>query len=100
LRIAYDLTVLLEAAIDEIRIFVVDNDMIELRDRQILALPPFAPTVIRVPHPAIVTSEHRLRISWINPDIMRVTVRPLKTAYHSEAFTPVLTQDQRTIRFE
>jgi hypothetical protein len=53
-----------------------------------------------MPHPAIVTSEHCLRIRGINPHIMRVTVRPLKTAYHSEAFTPVLAQNERTIRFE
>ena len=74
--------------------------MIELRDRQVLALPPFAAPIVRIPHAAIVTSEHRLRIRGINPDIMRVTVCPLKTAYHSEAFTPVLTQNQRAIRFE
>src|SRR5439155_1462554 len=33
--------------------------MIELRDRQVLALPPFAAPIVRIPHAAIVTNKDR-----------------------------------------
>ena len=68
--------------------------MIKLRDWQVFALPPFAATVVGVPHSAVISHEHDLRVGWIDPHDMRIAVSPLKTADHGEAFPAILTDNE------
>ena len=74
--------------------------MIELRHRQVLALPPFAAAVVGIPHPPVITNEHSLRIGRIDPDIMRVPVCPLKTTDDRKAPARVFAQNQSAVGFE
>ena len=74
--------------------------MIKLRHRQVLTFPPFAAAVVGVPHPAVVSHEHDLRVGWIDPHIMRVAVRSLKAAHRRKAFTRILAHNQRAIGLE
>src|SRR5207253_4077331 len=74
--------------------------MIELRDWQVLALPPFAAAIVRIPHAAIVTAEDRLRIRRIDPNIVHVAVRSLKPPYHCKTPACILAQNQCAIGLE
>src|SRR5437773_9969953 len=71
--------------------------MIELRDRQVLALPPFAAAVVRIPHAAIVTADDGLRIHRVDPKIVYIAVRSLKPPYHRKTPACILAQHQRAI---
>src|SRR5438067_13672985 len=79
LRLAHPRAVVLQPAVNLERIFVVEADMIELRDWQILALPPFAPAVVGIPNAAVIASHDRLRVSRIDPDIVHVAVAALES---------------------
>src|SRR5215813_8272662 len=94
LRITYPRAIVLQSAIDLVRIFLVEAHVIELRDRQVFSFPPFAAAVVRVPHSAIVPREYDLWVRRINPHIMRVTVRSLETAYYRKALSRVLADNQ------
>ena len=74
--------------------------MIELRDRQVLAFPPFAAAVVRIPHSAIVTDENGLRISWVDPNIVHVAVRTLKPSHRGKTPACILAQNQCAIGLE
>src|SRR5436190_13067799 len=93
LRVPDPAAVILQSPIDPIRILVVDANMIELRDRKIIAFPPFAPAVVGIPHPAIIAGKNSLRIGWIDPDTMNVAVYSAKPANRGEAFPRVLTNN-------
>ena len=94
LRVAHPRTVVLQPAVNAIRIVVIDADMIKLGDRQVFALPPFAAAVIRVPHSAVVSHKHHLRVGWVDPHVVRIAVCSLKTAYHGKTFASVLADNQ------
>ena len=100
LRITDPRTVILEPAVNSIRVFIIQTHMIKLRDRKVFAFPPFAPAVVGIPHAAIVSGEDGLRIYWIDPDIVVIAVAPLKAADDRETFAAVFTQNQRAIRLE
>jgi hypothetical protein len=74
--------------------------MIKLRQRQVLALPPFAATVVGIPHATVVTGKYRLRIGRIDPDVVEIAVGALKAADHGKALAGVLTQNERAIGLE
>src|SRR5207253_11317501 len=86
-------TVVLQPAIDMIRILVVHADMVELRDGKVVAFPPFAPAIVGIPHPAVIPGKDSLRIGWIDPDAMNVPVHPAKPANRGKAFPRVLTNN-------
>ncbi len=58
-RVAHPAAVVLQAAIDVVRILVVDAHVVELRDRQVLALPPLAAAVVALPQAAVVAGRSR-----------------------------------------
>src|SRR5438105_5360561 len=97
LRVPDPATVVLQPAIDMIRILVVHADMVELRDGKVVALPPFAPAVVRIPHPSIIPRKDSLRIGRIDPDAMNVPVHSTKPANRGEAFPRILTNDHRAV---
>ena len=78
-------------------ILIVHAHVIKLRHRQVFAFPPFAAAVVRVPHPAIVSHEHHLRVGRIDPHIMAVAVRALKAAHYRKTLAGVLAHNQRAI---
>src|SRR5206468_2029526 len=55
LRVAYPRAVILQSAIDVVRIVIVQAYMVKLGYRQVFAFPPFAAAVVRVPNPAVVS---------------------------------------------
>ena len=85
LRFADPGAVVLQSAVNLVRIGVVHADVIELRDGQVFAFPPFAAAVVGIPHPAVVAGEDGLRIGRVNPDIVHVAMRALETADGGEA---------------
>src|SRR5437879_10990600 len=100
LRITDPRTVILEPAVNSIRVFIIQTHMIKLRDRKIFAFPPFAPAVVGIPHAAIVSGKDRLRIYWIDPDIVVIAVASLKHTDDRETFAAVFTHNQRAIRLD
>ena len=100
LRLADPGTVVLQTAVDLEGIVVVDADVVELRDGEVFAFPPFAATVVRIPHAAIVPGGDRLRIGRIDPNIMEIAMRTLKTADDGETLARIFAQDQRTVGLE
>src|SRR5262249_61660910 len=81
-------------AVNAKRIVVIDADMIELRHWEVLALPPFAAAVIRVPHSAVVSHKHHLRVGWVDPHVVGIAVRSLKTTYDCKTFASVFANNQ------
>ena len=100
LRIAHPRAVVLKAAVNAIRIFAIQTDVIKLRDGKVFAFPPFASAIVGIPHAAIVSGKDRFRIGWVDPDIVRVPVASLKAADDRETLAAVFTQNQRAIRLE
>ena len=74
--------------------------MIKLGDGQVFAFPPFAAAVIRVPHSAVVSHKHHLRIGWVDPHVVRIAVSSLKTAYYRKTFACVLADNQCSVGLE
>ena len=74
-RIAHPRAVVLQAAIDVIRIGVVHADVIELRDRQIHLVLPARAAVLAAPQAAVVAGKHDVGIRRIDPDLVKIAVR-------------------------
>src|SRR5205823_12360510 len=100
LRLANKGTVVLQTAIDAIGVLIIEAYVIELRHRQVFALPPFRAAVVGIPHPTIVAGEHDLRIGWVDPDAVHVAVHPAESAHHRETFSSVLADNQRAVGLE
>src|SRR5437773_959419 len=94
LRFAHPRTVVLQTAVNAVRIVIVHAYVIKLRHWQVISFPPFAAAVVGVPHSAVVAHEYGLRVGWIDPHIMRITVRALKTAHHRKALPSILADNQ------
>src|SRR4029077_8893427 len=94
LRIAHPGTIVLQTAVNAVRVVFVDADVIKLRHRQVFAFPPFAPAVVGVPHSAVVSDEYDLGVGGIDPHVVRVSVSSLKTAYYRKTFSAVLADNQ------
>ena len=67
--------VVLKSAVDVIRLVHVHAHMVELRNRQILGLPPLVAGVVGIPESAVVAGNHVIRILWIDPDVVEIPVR-------------------------
>ena len=100
LRVAHPRTVILQTTVNVVRIVIVHAYVVKLRDRQVFAFPPFAAAVVGVPHSAVVSHEHHLRVGRINPDIVAVAMRALKTAHDRKALAGVLAHNQRAVSLE
>ena len=100
LRITYPRAVVLQSAIHLVRILLVHAHVIELRHRQVFAFPPFTAAVVPVPHPAVVSHEHYLRVRGIYPHVVRVSVCTLKTTNLGKAFSAVVAHNQSAIRLK
>ena len=99
-RIAHPARVVLQPAVDAIRVAVVDAHVIELRDRQIVALPPSVAAVVRDPQPAVVAREHVLGVVGIDPQVVQVAVHAVEAADDREALAAVLGEDQVAVGLE
>ena len=96
-RIAAPGAVVLQAAEHVVRIRVVDAHVIELRDRQVVALPPLVAAVVGQPEAAIVAGDHVLDIVRIDPDAVHVAMHAVEAADRREALAAVIAADQRAI---
>ena len=99
-RLANPATVILQSAVNPIRIGVVHAHMIELRDRKIVRFPPSVAAIVGVPNAAVVARNDRLRIARIDPDRVHIAVRAVEAADRGETFAAVFTQNERAVRFE
>src|SRR5580765_311151 len=93
LRIANPDAVVLQTAENVIRICVVGADVVELRNRQIGALPPTAAAVIGIPDTTVIPSDQVIGVFGIDPDVVKITVRA--AADGAETFAAVFAHDQR-----
>src|SRR5215211_3754826 len=100
LRVAHPRAVILQTTINAVRIVIVDAYVVKLRYRQVFAFPPFAAAIVGVPHSAVVSHEHYLGIGWIDPHVVAVAVRALKTANDRKAFPSVFTHNECSIGLE
>src|SRR5438067_445939 len=67
--------VVLQAAVDLVRVLVVGADVIELANRKVVCLPPPVGAVIAVPQAAIVAADNGLGVVGVDPDVVPVAVR-------------------------
>src|SRR5204863_9621502 len=74
LAIAHPAAVVLQSAVDVIRPVHVETDVIELRDRQVVFLPPPMGTVVADPQSAVVSLYQMIGVQWIDPDVVEVAV--------------------------
>ena len=95
LRVAYPDAVVLQTAKDMIRIGVVGAHVIELRDRQVVALPPGVATVVGIPDASIVAGNEMLGIFRIHPHIMKIPVGAI--ADRAETPAAVFAEDQAKV---
>jgi len=100
LRLAHKRAVILQTAVNAVRIFVIHANVIKLGDWQVFSFPPFRTTVVGIPHPSIVAGEHDLGVGWIDPYVVHVAVHPPESADHRETFARILADNHRAIRFK
>ena len=72
--IAYPCAVVLQTAVDVIRILIIDAHMVELRDWQIQLMLPARASIFAAPQAAIVAGVDDVRIRWINPNVVKIAV--------------------------
>jgi hypothetical protein len=87
----------LEAAIDVIRIRIVQADVIELRNRQVQLMFPPSPAVFTSPQPTVVARINNVRVVRVEPDVVMVA---MSIGYSAEALATINAQKQRTVRLE
>ena len=90
--------VVLQAAIDLIRVLVVDADVIEFRNRQGLVLGPAIGPVGADPQATVITDHHVLGVGRVDPHGVVVAVRALGDG--RETLAAVFAGDQRQIGLE
>src|SRR6202035_6097878 len=56
--VTYPGAVVLQAAVDVVGVGVIEADVVELRDRQIIGLPPLVRAVVGNPQSAVVSGKH------------------------------------------
>src|SRR5262249_10645891 len=72
--VAHPGAVVLQPAVDLIRILAIDADVVELRDRQGGAFPPPIAAVPGQPQAAIVAAHDMLGIARLDPDVVPVAM--------------------------
>src|SRR5208283_1008691 len=85
--------IVLEAAVDLVRIGHVRTDVIELRNGQIVGLPPGVAAVVGIPDAAIVAGDEVIGIVGIDPDVVEIAVGA--AADTAETLTAVVAHDER-----
>ena len=89
--------VVLQAAIDMVRVGVVEAHMVELRDGEVIGLPPLVGAVVRDPQSAVVAGEYMLRIARVDEHIVHVAVHADEAADRAEALAAILAEDHRSV---
>ena len=67
--------VVLQPAVHVVRPVHVHTHVVELRDRQVLRLPPFVGAVVGIPDAAIVAGDDVVGVARIDPHIMEIAMR-------------------------
>src|SRR2546423_2609697 len=98
LRISDPRAVVLQPTVNVVRTIVVDTHMVELRDRQVVRLPPFVAAVEGIPDAAIVAGDDAIGGVRIDPEIVEVPVRSIGDS--AEALAAVITYDEWTVGLE
>ena len=75
-----------------------DADVIELRDRQVVGLPPGVRPVIGDPHAAVVAGDQCIGIVRIDPDVVEIAVGAVGDV--TEALAAIVAEDQAQVRLE
>ena len=96
LRIAYPHAVVLQPAKNVIGVGVVHAHVIELRNRQIIALPPGIAAIVGIPNAAVITDDEVIGIVGIHPNIVEIPVRSVSDS--AETSAAVLAHDQGKVR--
>src|SRR2546423_15126806 len=89
--------VVLEAAVDVIGPVHVDTDVIELRDGQVVALPPLIAGVVRIPQTAVVPRDQVIGVVRIHPYVVEIAVRSARDV--AEALPTVRADDETAVWF-
>ena len=97
-RVARPRAVVLQPAVHLVRVLVVHAHVVELRERQVVALPPTAAAVVRDPQPAVVAAHDVLRVGRVDPEVVPVAVR--STGSRAEARATVGRDDQPSAHLE
>src|SRR2546430_4749734 len=71
---------------------VVHAHVIELRNRQIIALPPGIAAIVGIPNAAVITDDEVIGIVGIHPNIVEIPVRSVSDS--AETSAAVLAHDQ------
>src|SRR5579863_277837 len=95
-RISYPVTVVLHPAIHVVWIRIVHAHVIELGNRQIVALPPIVAPVVGIPNSAVISRDQMIGVVGVHPNIVHVTMHPVR--YPAETFSTVLTHDHAQVR--
>src|ERR1700730_5802169 len=77
-------------------ISLIHTDVIKLRNRQVVALPPSISAVVGIPDATIIASDQMVGIIGIYPHIMEVAVSTLRNG--AETFAAIFTHDQYQVR--
>src|SRR5204863_4544552 len=79
---------------DVVGVGVVEADVVELRDRQIVGLPPLVRAVVGNPRSAVVPGEHVFGVARLDEDVVHIPVHAAEPADGAEALAAVLTHDE------
>ena len=92
--VTYPGAVVLQAAIDVVGVGVVEADVVELRDRQIVGLPPLIRAVVGNPQSAVVPGKHVFGVGRLDEDVVHIAVHAGEPADVAEALATVLAHDE------
>ena len=96
--VTHPAAVVLQAAIDLIRVLVVDGDVVELADRQVARMPPFAAAIIADPHAAIVGTDQMLGVLGVHPHIVPIGMAAAGRV--GEALAGIVRHDHAQVHLE
>src|SRR3712207_9516927 len=73
----------LQAAVDAVRIGIIDAHVIELRDRKVVAFPPLRPAIVGIPDAAVIASDDGLGVRRIDPKRVLIAIDRKSTRLNS-----------------
>jgi len=95
-RLAHPGAVVLQPAVHVVRSVHVHAHVVELRDREVVGLPPLVGRVVGIPQAAVVARDQVIGVARIDPHVVEVTVRAARDVAVSSV--RVRADDQRPVR--
>ena len=91
LGIANPGTVILQTAVNLIRVGHVRTDMIELRYGQVAGLPPGVRAIVGIPDAAVVAGNQMVGVVGIHPNVVKIAMRAARNS--AETLSAIFTHD-------